>query len=95
MRFAFDEQLFVDLADYGSLKYVNVPVARYLWHENSLSAGQRGDAIREAVGLRWRNSSLILRLLFLVPWLVMLLDAALPSKKYTRFLATKRWDHDS
>jgi hypothetical protein len=91
LKFAFDEQLFIDLAKHGTLRYVDEPVARYLWHKNSLSAGQRRAAIQEAVGLRWRNSNALFRTLFLIPWSVMLLDSIVPAAGYSRFLRKKRW----
>lgn len=95
LKFVFDEQLFIDLAKHGTLRYINEPVATYLWHENSLSAGQRRGAIQEAVELRWRNSGPLSRAVFLIPWCVMLLDSIVPTKAYSRHLGKKRWIRES
>jgi hypothetical protein len=91
LRFAFDEQLFIDLRQVGAIEYICQPVAEYLWHAGSLSLGQRRDAIREAILLRWRVSSVVMRLLLLGPWLFLWLDSAIPSAKFARVVKGSKW----
>jgi len=91
LKFAFDEQLFVDLRRFGNLSYIEQPVAEYLWHAGSLSAGQRKEAIREAVALRWKNASLGKKAIYSLPWMLMLIDAELPSRTFARRQTKKSW----
>lgn len=54
-KFSFDSDMFMRLAKRGTLKYVPHFVARFRWHQGSLSAGQSSDSIREASTARLNN----------------------------------------
>jgi glycosyltransferase involved in cell wall biosynthesis len=54
-KWAFDGDLFMRVQRVGKLRYVNVELAKYRWHVNSLSASQSGLSRREASRSRIEN----------------------------------------
>lgn len=54
LKYAFDLDLFLKLADVGKIRYVNRFLAQYRWHPNSLSAANKSDSRAEARLVRHR-----------------------------------------
>lgn len=55
LKWAFDLDLFLKLGARGRLKFVNVPLAEFRWHEGSLSVGSRDGSVNEASLVRRRH----------------------------------------
>ena len=51
-RWAFDFDLFIKLSQHGKLKFLNVILAKFRWHPDSLSVGQRRMSVQEASAVR-------------------------------------------
>lgn len=52
LGWAFDLDIFLQLARVGRLSYLRRTLAAFRWHADSLSVGQRGDSVREASQVR-------------------------------------------
>ncbi|MBU1586697.1 MAG: glycosyltransferase family 2 protein [Actinobacteria bacterium] len=52
LGWAFDLDIFLQLANVGKLSYVRRTLASFRWHADSLSVGQRRDSVREASQVR-------------------------------------------
>ncbi len=52
LGWAFDLDIFLQLARVGKLSYVPRTLAAFRWHADSLSVGQRGGSVREASQVR-------------------------------------------
>lgn len=52
LGWAFDLDIFLQLAGVGRLSYVKRTLASFRWHADSLSVGQRRDSVREASQVR-------------------------------------------
>lgn len=52
LGWAFDLDIFLQLARVGKLSHIKRPLAAFRWHADSLSVGQRGDSVREASQVR-------------------------------------------
>lgn len=52
LGWAFDLDIFLQLANVGKLSYVRSTLASFRWHADSLSVGQRRDSVREASQVR-------------------------------------------
>jgi hypothetical protein len=54
LKYAFDLDLFLKLADVGKIIYVNQFLAQYRWHPDSLSSANKADSRDEARLVRYR-----------------------------------------
>jgi len=53
-KWAFDLDLLIRLSRVGSLKFLNLTLASFRWHDDSLSVGGRNGSVREASLIRKR-----------------------------------------
>jgi glycosyltransferase involved in cell wall biosynthesis len=60
-KLAFDLDLFLKLTKLGPGNFLGETLARFRWHENSLSVAQRREAVREASLIRIRHLPFWLR----------------------------------
>ncbi len=61
LGWAFDLDIFLQLANVGKLSYVRRTLASFRWHADSLSVGQRRDSVREASQVRREYLPALLR----------------------------------
>lgn len=52
LGWAFDLDIFLQLAKFGKLSFIPHTLAAFRWHSESLSVGQRRDSVREASQVR-------------------------------------------
>ena len=78
LKLAFDFDLFLGLSRNGKAKYINKTLARFRWHEDSLSVGQRKTSVREASIVRSKHAP---------PWLRPLLKTTYPLVEIATYLA--------
>ena len=78
LKLAFDFELFLGLSKQGKAKYINKTLARFRWHEDSLSVGQRKTSVREASIVRSKHAP---------PWLRPLLKITNPMVEIATYLA--------
>jgi GT2 family glycosyltransferase len=61
-KWAFDLDLFIRLKRFGKLTFLNTTLAKFRWHEGSLSVGGRNGSVHEASEIRRNSLNPILRL---------------------------------
>ena len=62
-KWAFDLDLIIRLKNLGSLRFVDQKLAKFRWHDGSLSVGGRAGSVREASQIRRKSLPLLLRLI--------------------------------
>jgi GT2 family glycosyltransferase len=61
LKWAGDLDLWLRIRKIGKIRFVDTPVALFRWHDESLTAGQRRESLKEASLVRSRNSKKILK----------------------------------
>jgi GT2 family glycosyltransferase len=69
LGWAFDQDMFARLSKHGRIVFINLPVANFRWHSESLSAGSSKKSLMESARVRFKNANLVTKglLLFLEP----------------------------
>jgi hypothetical protein len=63
LGWAFDLDLFIKLSRVGKIRFINIVLASFRWHESSLSVEFRVQSVLEASSVRKRHLHFIVRLL--------------------------------
>jgi hypothetical protein len=80
-KWAFDLDLLIRLSQVGTLKFLNLTLASFRWHDDSLSVGGRDGSVREASRIRKR---------FLPRWLKPVSELwELPMRSAIKYAGTK------
>ena len=56
LKWAGDLDLWLRIRKIGKIRFVNTPVSLFRWHNESLTAGQRSESLKEASFVRRRNT---------------------------------------